>query len=559
MQNHRSAILLRKFFMAALMATMLSACLMGEEEAETDGEVESDVNVTGSIGDGPIVAANVTIFLNNSSVLTEFVSGDDATYDVDIRTKGKYYPLVIEARDGVDLVTNMAPDFTMKGSLLEPGKKSIANVNPFSTFAYELARDLDGGISKSNLELAQSTVVSTLNCGLSSLVGSGPMSTTIDSGNVAEIVRASEALGETVRRTRDTLLMFNYPGTGDGVVGALASDLTDSLIDGRGGSRADSRTAAIATIVSTLVQLETISNELHVYGVDATGAMNSSIQQISSSTPSIMVDDLLATSDMLTSIRTGMVAAAQVSTDAKVAELQQAVNGLQSGMDYTLVRTLLPDDYRTTLQNVLLTVGGGDETIVDAVNSSVRGGDSNSVNTPPVISGSPPSEVNANTVFDFIPSATDADPGDSLTFTISGRPSWANFNSTTGRLSGTPSDGDVGVFSNITIAVSDGTDTASIGPFAITVQGSSVGSVTLSWAAPTENEDGTPLTDLDGYRLYWGTTPGSYPNTVTIDNPSVTTYLVDNLAPGTYEFVATSFNTTGVESDYSSPIVKTVP
>ncbi|NNC77143.1 MAG: fibronectin type III domain-containing protein, partial [Woeseiaceae bacterium] len=67
------------------------------------------------------------------------------------------------------------------------------------------------------------------------------------------------------------------------------------------------------------------------------------------------------------------------------------------------------------------------------------------------------------------------------------------------------------------------------------------------------------LTDLDGYRLYWGTTPGTYPNTVTIDNPSVTTYLVENLAPGTYQFVATSFNTAGVESDYSSPATKIVP
>ncbi|MBT8100893.1 MAG: fibronectin type III domain-containing protein, partial [Gammaproteobacteria bacterium] len=432
------------------------------------------------------------------------------------------------------------------------------------TFAYELARDLNGGINKSNLELAQTTVVSALNSGLSSLADTGPMSTAIDNSNVAEIVRASEALGETVRRTRDTLVMFNYPGTGDSVVGALASDLTDSLIDGRGGSRADPRTAAIATIASTLVQLETISNELHVYGADATGAMNASIQQISSSTPSTMVDDLLATSEMLSSIESGMIAAVEVSTDAKVVELQQAVNGLQSGMDYALVRTLLPDDYRTTLQNVLLAVGGGDETVVETVNSAVRGDidSSNSpppANTPPVISGTPPSEINANTAFDFTPSASDADPGDALTFSISGRPSWANFDTTTGRLSGIPSDSDGGTFANITITVSDGTDSASIGPFSITVQGVSTGSVSLSWAAPTENEDGSTLTDLDGYRLYWGTTPGTYPNTVTIDNPSVTTYLVENLAPGTYQFVATSFNTAGVESDYSSPATKIVP
>jgi hypothetical protein len=81
----------------------------------------------------------------------------------------------------------------------------------------------------------------------------------------------------------------------------------------------------------------------------------------------------------------------------------------------------------------------------------------------------------------------------------------------------------------------------------------------LNWTAPTQNEDGTTLTDLAGYKLYWGTTPGSYTESVTIDNASVLTYVVENLTPGTYEFVATSFNTSGVESRYSGAAVKLVP
>ena len=81
----------------------------------------------------------------------------------------------------------------------------------------------------------------------------------------------------------------------------------------------------------------------------------------------------------------------------------------------------------------------------------------------------------------------------------------------------------------------------------------------VNWTAPTMNEDGTPLTDLAGYTIYWGTSPGNYPNSVTIDNPSVTTYVVDNLAPGTYEFVATSFNSAGVESRYSGAATRVVP
>jgi hypothetical protein len=46
---------------------------------------------------------------------------------------------------------------------------------------------------------------------------------------------------------------------------------------------------------------------------------------------------------------------------------------------------------------------------------------------------------------------------------------------------------------------------------------------------------------------------------VTLNNPGLTTYVVDNLAPGTYEFVATAFNAAGVESRFSNAASKTVP
>ena len=64
------------------------------------------------------------------------------------------------------------------------------------------------------------------------------------------------------------------------------------------------------------------------------------------------------------------------------------------------------------------------------------------------------------------------------------------------------------------------------------------------------------LMDLAGYKLYWGTMPGVYTDSVTIDNPGLSSYVVDNLVPGTYEFVATAFNTSGVESTYSNPATK---
>ena len=179
-------------------------------------------------------------------------------------------------------------------------------------------------------------------------------------------------------------------------------------------------------------------------------------------------------------------------------------------------------------------------------------------NSPPQISGTPATSVNEGENYSFTPTATDAD-GDSLTFSISAQPSWASFDTATGTLSGTPSPADVGVYADIVISVTDGQASASLPAFSISVEAISLGSTTLNWTAPTENEDGTALTDLAGFKIYWGTTPGVYTDSVTIDNPSVTTYVVENLSPGTYEFVATAYNADGVESRFSGTATKVIP
>jgi hypothetical protein len=174
------------------------------------------------------------------------------------------------------------------------------------------------------------------------------------------------------------------------------------------------------------------------------------------------------------------------------------------------------------------------------------------------VTGNGSLEATAGNDYQFTPTVSGLD-GPALTFSISGLPRWASFDESTGTLSGTPESGDVGTYSNILITVTDGTGTVSIGPFAIIVSDTTYGSVTLSWTAPTENNDGSPLTDLDGYRVYWRKTSGNYADSITIDNESITTYVVENIPSGTYEFIATSFNTSGVESRYSNPAMTVVP
>lgn len=84
------------------------------------------------------------------------------------------------------------------------------------------------------------------------------------------------------------------------------------------------------------------------------------------------------------------------------------------------------------------------------------------------------------------------------------------------------------------------------------------GTATLSWQAPTENTDGTPLTNLAGYYIDYGSQSQTYTTTIQITNPSLTSYVVENLAPGTYYFVVTAYNSTGQDSGDSNQASVTV-
>ncbi len=88
-------------------------------------------------------------------------------------------------------------------------------------------------------------------------------------------------------------------------------------------------------------------------------------------------------------------------------------------------------------------------------------------------------------------------------------------------------------------------------------QGSS-NSATLSWQAPTSNVDETELTDLAGFRIYYGKASGTYSEITDINNPLTTEYTIEGLAEGTYFFAATAYDITGNESDYSNEVSKTI-
>ena len=89
----------------------------------------------------------------------------------------------------------------------------------------------------------------------------------------------------------------------------------------------------------------------------------------------------------------------------------------------------------------------------------------------------------------------------------------------------------------------------------LTITPGEAGQVQLSWTAPTEDEDGIRLTDLAGYKLYYGQNSrqvsGSYQFSVDVGNR--TSYTLTNLTDGQrYYFAVTAYNTEGDESTYSN-------
>jgi hypothetical protein len=106
--------------------------------------------------------------------------------------------------------------------------------------------------------------------------------------------------------------------------------------------------------------------------------------------------------------------------------------------------------------------------------------------------------------------------------------------------------------------VTDGTATTSLATFNLQVVATATGSAMLSWTPPTQNTDGSALTDLASYRVYFGTQSGSLPNSITVNSPGLASFVVDQLTPATWHFVVTAVDANGVESNFSNAATKTV-
>ena len=212
--------------------------------------------------------------------------------------------------------------------------------------------------------------------------------------------------------------------------------------------------------------------------------------------------------------------------------------------------------------------GSGDS----SASASPGTGDSSSgsgsgANSAPTISASPASQVSVGSAYSLVPAANDAD-GDTLAFSIQNKPSWAQFSTSTGRLSGTPNAQSTGATANIVISVSDGKDSATLPAFSITVaaagsapsapSGSPSRSVALSWDVPTQTIDGSTLANLSGYRIHFGTNANALVSAIEVQSSGSNSFTVQNLPSGTYYFAVRAVTSTGAESALSNVITRVV-
>ena len=230
-----------------------------------------------------------------------------------------------------------------------------------------------------------------------------------------------------------------------------------------------------------------------------------------------------------------------------------------------------------TYRNVIISVSDGQHTAsLPAFSLVVQ-----PMNDPgPVISGTPPRSAVVGKAYAFQPGVRN-DYGLRITFQIYNPPAWLTLNSATGYLSGTPRQQDIGTYTQIVESVTDGYKRGTLQAFNLTVAAAAgavspppkqptpappsppslpgaTASVSLQWQPPTQNTDSSPLTDLAGYHIYYGSDPQSLDSSIKIGNPGIAAYVVDNLQAGAWYFAVAAYNTDGVEGELSDVATRVV-
>ena len=116
---------------------LIAACNGSNETSSQALRNDNPLVISGSIGDGPVTDATVTVLDSHGASVVAGVSNSSAGYQITVPA-GTLFPITVTAAGGTDLVSGLAPDFDFKAVLLDPAIDRV-NVSPFSTLAHSIA------------------------------------------------------------------------------------------------------------------------------------------------------------------------------------------------------------------------------------------------------------------------------------------------------------------------------------------------------------------------------------------------------------------------------------
>lgn len=327
----------------------------------------STYTIGGSIGDGPIVNADIVVRDASGVVVATGVSDAYANYSLEIPTATPR-PVTLHVTGGIDLVTDRGADFELVAILNATGAQTV-NISPLTTLAVKAAQ-CRGDTTEAGLNEVWDDVSRDLSIGLDGQQLGDPMTQMIDRYNIETAVLANEAIGELVRRSG--------AGMGgavslDDIVDVLACDLADGVLDGAvvGNTALDEqRIYAVAKAAELSIRLEVLAGALEVDGVDASAAMNSAIRTIMPTVTDADVNTVPITDTAIESAIAVIDDLSGLLQDPELSVLRAALSDATPDRVRGLVDEALNSAVLTTLQGMPSRVASMDPSEIDQVGVS---------------------------------------------------------------------------------------------------------------------------------------------------------------------------------------------
>ncbi|MDX8413617.1 MAG: HYR domain-containing protein, partial [Mariprofundales bacterium] len=324
---------------------LLTACgNSGNSSSNATATATNGTTIAGSVGDGPITGATVIVTDATGREVGRTTSDASAKYQLTVQSSAAL-PLTVSFQNGTDLVTGKKPSVpvtTMVVDSLTVGGTVTANGNPFSALIVDAAiKDAalrNTTVNSTVLNRARDRIVSGYNFGLDPAID--PIRTPISAGNAGGIIKSSEALAEAMRRSAvslnkaltksQTTNILNAPKKSQAiqtVLGVLAADVADGVVDGRAPANIKTTTtttssgaivagAATTSTGSTTTTTTTLSSE----------TLQSAFLQMQANTISVL-GEMISNTLKITNPNTG-----STETDKNNKPITNATNKLNSAL-----------------------------------------------------------------------------------------------------------------------------------------------------------------------------------------------------------------------------------